>query len=530
MTGAALCPATCGRLAAKTRSSVTLLRANTVFPERPDRLARATLAVLAHGRGLAGAVAASAARYPHATAIKAAGQEVTYQQLWLGSGSLAHGLLASGVTAQSRIGVLCRNSPLFCFVLIAAARLGVDVVLLNTGLGRGQLLDTIRAESVDLVLHDDEFTTALSGLPTLGAARLSEIIGAGLGDRLPAPPRESRLVVLTSGTTGRPKGASRPSGGAAADGVAALLGRIPLRARDTVVIAAPFFHAWGLAMLTIGLGLTATIVTSPTFDAADALTLVDSNRAAVLVVVPTMLQRVCALPPQVLAAADPDSLRVIASSGSALPARLVTEVLDRFGPVLYNVYGSTEVATATVATPADLLAAPTTAGRPAPGVRVAILGADGAPVDRAVTGRIFVGNAARFDGYTGGGGKESVRGMLSSGDLGHFDTSGRLFIDGREDDMIVSGGENVYPREIEELLNGHDAIAEAVVVGTDDETFGQALKAVIVLRDPDAPVDVEQLKQYVATRLARYKVPRAFQIVEDLPRTATGKVIRRELT
>jgi fatty-acyl-CoA synthase len=120
--------------------------------------------------------------------------------------------------------------------------------------------------------------------------------------------------------------------------------------------------------------------------------------------------------------------------------------------------------------------------------------------------------------------------MLSSGDLGHFDASRRLFIDGREDDMIVSGGENVYPREIEELLNGYDAIEEAVVVGTDDETFGQALKAVIVLRDPDAPVDVEQLKQYVATRLARYKVPRVFKIVEDLPRTATGKVIRRELT
>jgi len=250
--------------------------------------------------------------------------------------------------------------------------------------------------------------------------------------------------------------------------------------------------------------------------------------ARTLVVVPTMLQRICSLPASELAHVDTDPLDIIASSGAALPGRLTREVLDRFGPVLYNVYGSTEVATATIATPTDLRAEPTTAGRPAPGTRVTILDPLGRPVGRTEIGQIFVGNRARFDGYTGGGGKEIVDGLLSTGDMGHFDEQGRLFVDGRCDDMIVSGGENVYPREVEELLAHHPEIEEAVVVGAPDEKFGQALKAVVVRR-AGANVSAQALKTHVSERLARYKVPRTFEFVDALPRTATGKILRREL-
>ncbi len=515
-------------LPGKARSSLVFMRANAVVPERPDRVGRAWCAALPYGTGMLGAVAASVARYPAAPAIVTPDEQVTYRQLWRGSAALARGLAERGVTSQSRVGVLCRNSPLFGYALLGAVRLGADVVFLNTGLGPAQLSDTIAAEAIDLVLHDHEFAGMLDAPARIGADELRSLIASPPRGPLRRAPRQSRLVILTSGTTGRPKGATRPSGGPAVDGVAALLGRIPLRARDTMVIPAPFFHAWGLAALLMGLGLSATVVTCPEFDPGRTLDLVVRHRARVLAVVPTMLQRICALPPAQLAAADTDPLKVIASSGSAIPGRLVTEVLDRFGPVLYNIYGSTEVAIATIAGPAELREAPATAGRPAPGARVTILDDAGHPVTGAATGRIFVGNAARFDGYTGGGGKEIVHGLVCSGDLGHFDQRGRLFVDGREDDMIVSGGENVYPSEVEELLNRHERVEEAVVVGVADERFGQALKAVVVAK-PGQRVAAEELKGYVAQRLARYKVPRVVAFVDELPRTATGKVLRREL-
>jgi fatty-acyl-CoA synthase len=511
----------------KARSTVPLLRANLAL-ERPDRVTRALIAARPYGPGLLGAVAASVARYPHAVAVIGDEGEVSYQQLWRGAGALARSWAESGVTSESRVGVLCRNSPSFVFGVVAAAQLGADIVLLNTSFGSAQLRDTMAAEGVDVMLHDDEFTKAVGPWKAVATSRLEEIIATPGRCSVPRPERQSRLVVLTSGTTGRPKGAGRDSSAAATEGAGALLGMVPLRVRDTLVIPAPLFHAWGLSCLLIGLGLAGTVVTTAHFDPAGVLDLVSTHRADALVVVPTMLQRICALPPNQLAQFETLTLRVIASSGSAIPGTLASEVLNRFGPVLYNVYGSTEVATATVARPRDLRSAPTTAGRPATGVRVSIRDEDGSPVQSGTTGRVFVGNAARFDGYTGGGGKEVLDGLMATGDLGHFDQRGLLFIDGREDDMIVSGGENVYPAEVEAVLNRHPDIEEAVVVGVDDEDFGRALKAIVVLRS-DRSTSSEDLKAYVAEHLARYKVPRTFVFLKELPRTATGKVLKRAL-
>jgi fatty-acyl-CoA synthase len=506
---------------------MAFLRANMVVPERPDRVGRALYAALPYGRSMLSPIAASAARYPRVPALVTSSEEVTYDQLWHGAAAVATGLADQGVTDASRIGVLCRNGTTFAYAMLGAVRLGADVILLNTGLGGEQLRDTVAAEDIDLVLHDDEFASLLVG-HVIGAGDLRTMVAARPRVSVAPPRRQSNLIILTSGTTGRPKGATRASGGAAAEGASAVLRRIPLRARDTMVVSAPFFHAWGLSALLFGLALSATVVTDGEFDAAETLAAVEQRRARVLMVVPTMLQRICALPPERLAAANLDALEVIGSSGSALPGRLVTEVLDRFGPVLYNIYGSTEVSVATIATPSDLRSSPTTAGRAAPGVRVELVDANGHPVEAAATGRIFVGGPTRFDGYTGGGGKESVRGLLSTGDLGHFDASGLLFVDGREDDMIVSGGENVYPVEVEELLNRHRGVEEATVVGVADEEFGQALKAVIVAK-AGSPVGADELKRFVAAHLARHKVPRVFEFVDTLPRTSTGKVLRREL-
>jgi len=202
--------------------------------------------------------------------------------------------------------------------------------------------------------------------------------------------------------------------------------------------------------------------------------------------------------------------------------------MDRFGDVLYNLYGSTEVAWATIATPKDLREAPGTAGRPPRGTIVRLLDEDGRDVGPGATGRIFVGNEMAMDGYTGGGGKQVVEGLMSSGDVGRFDDQGRLFVAGRDDEMIVSGGENVFPREIEDLLAGHEAVCEVAVLGVEDEEFGQRLRAFVVL-DSGREASEDELKDHVKANLARYKVPREIVFLDELPRNATGKVLKREL-
>jgi len=333
------------------------------------------------------------------------------------------------------------------------------------------------------------------------------------------------VTILTSGTTGTPKGANR-SQPESLDPAAALLSKIPLHARENTMVAAPMFHSWGFANWSLGIGLASTVVLRRKFDPEDTLSATAQFECTTLVVVPVMLQRILELPDDVIDKYDLRALRVIAASGSALPGALGQKVMDRFGDVLYNLYGSTEVAWATIATPEDLRAAPGTAGRAPRGTVIKLYDSNGQEVPEGGSGRIFVGNEMAFEGYTGGGGKEVINGLMSSGDVGHFDDDGRLFVDGRDDEMIVSGGENVFPAEVEDLLAKHEDVEEAAVIGVADEKFGQRLKAFVVTREK---VSGPALQDYVKANLARYKVPREIEFVDELPRNATGKVLKREL-
>jgi len=502
-------------------------RANLRPLERPDRLVRAALAMGPWGGTLAGLVAASAAREPGRVAVVDDRGRISYARLWDRARRSAGGLTARGVGRGTTVGLLARNHTGFVEALIAIAATGADVVLLNTGFAGPQLADVVEQEGISWIVHDDEFGDVVAAT---GAVALDEAAMAALaGGRDPARPNrtQGRTIILTSGTTGRPKGAARRQDAGAIEGVAAVLERLPYRFGDTQVVAAPLFHAWGLTNLLLGLGRCATNVLARRFDAEATLRATSAERADVLVVVPAMLARIVTLPSEVLASAPTPQLRAIASSGSALGSRLVIDVLDRFGPVLHNLYGSTEVAVASIATPGELRRAPATAGRVAFGVRVEILDGDGQPVAAGDVGRIFVGGPMRFEGYTTGGGKEQRRGLLASGDLGYL-SDGLLFVVGREDDMIVSGGENVYPSEVEELLAHHPAVADVAVVGVPDDAFGQALAAHVVRR-PGARVTEEELREHVRANLARHKVPRRVRFVDELPRTTTGKVLRRDL-
>lgn len=505
-----------------------LAGSNTVAFERPDRLPRALLAMAPWGVSLPGGFAAAAARYPDRVAVVDDEGSTTYVELWRRVNAIAKSLEAHGLNSGTQIGLLCRNHRGFVEWLAAAAATGADVVFLNTGFAGPQLADVVASEGIDVVIHDDEFTDIVAECGArITFDETAMAVMAKAGGRVRPRRSQGSMTILTSGTTGRPKGAARRAESAGIEGVAAVLQRIPFRVGDTQVIAAPLFHAWGLSNLLLGISRCATNVLARRFDPAASLRNIADHQADVLVVVPVMLARILALPPATLAQLQTPSLRVIASSGSALGSKVVTDALKQFGPVLYNLYGSTEVAVATIATPADLQRAPATAGRAVFGVNVEILDDDGRAVPKGSVGRIFVGGSIPFEGYTDGGQKEQVRGLTSSGDLGYFD-DGLLFVNGRADDMIVSGGENVFPIEVEDLLAQLPGVAEVVVVGVPDEEFGQVLAAFIVKR-AGAALKAEEVRAHVRTRLARYKVPRHVKFLKELPRNETGKLLRKSL-
>ena len=478
---------------------------------------------------------------PDAVALVDERGRLTYRELDIRSTALASAFHSQGVGPDHVVALLCRDHRGLVESMLACGKLGAKVLLLNTGFAAPQLLDVLHREHVSAVVHDEEFTPLFHQAPihvprwlswydsagTPEIPLLDELIAHAEPVRLPTPERAGAVVLLTSGTTGTPKGAQREirSVLTAAD----FLDRIPLRSGEGTLIAAPVFHAVGYAHLVLALSLGSKVVLHRRFDPRRVLRSLADEQCTALVLVPTMLQRIVDLHPDLLAGLDLAALRVVFCSGANLPPQLATAAMDLLGDVLYNLYGSTEVAVATVATPADLRAAPGTAGRPPRGCVVRLFDDQDRPVQRPhVTGRIFVSGSLTFTGYTGGGGKGSIDGLVSTGDLGHLDEDGRLFVDGREDDMIVSGGENVYPLEVENLLMTHYRVRDAAVVGVPDPEFGQRLKAFVV-PIPGTTLDGDELREFVRSHLARHKVPREVVVLRKLPRNATGKVIRRQL-
>jgi len=530
-----------GQLSQKLFTVRTLAETGMLRPTRPDKAVRVANALRRWGPTPAAGYTMSAIRHPDETAIIDELGTLTFEEVHRRTNALAHALSDAGVGEGDGVAMMIRNHRGFIDATVACSKLGAHSLYLNTAFAGPQITEVVKREKPVALIYDAEF----EGLVHDAGERrkrfiawhdggekpkdplLEDLIEAGDPDDVVPPENKGRVVILTSGTTGSPKGAQRKQP-ESLDPAAALFSKIPLRAREHTMIAAPMFHSWGFVHFTLGMGLGSTLVLRRRFDPEDTLSATAQHECTALIVVPVMLSRMLELPPDTIDMYDLSALRVIAASGSALPGELALKVMDRFGDVLYNLYGSTEVAWATIATPEDLRAAPGTAGRPPRGTVVKLLDEQGNEVAPGETGRIFVGNEMAFEGYTGGGNKQNVGGLLSSGDVGHFDSGGRLFIDGRDDEMIVSGGENVFPREVEDLLADHDAVDEVAIIGVDDEQFGQRLKAFVVVTD-GASVGADELKDYVKANLARYKVPREIVFLEELPRNATGKILKREL-
>jgi fatty-acyl-CoA synthase len=513
------------------------LRSGMVGIEPPRRMAKMVLAFDRYGMlGAAGEV--GAIRHGSRAAVIDERGEVTYEQLSEHSNAIANAWRTRGLEPGEGVAILVRNHRGFLESVFAAAKCGTRIILLNTSFAGPQIREVAEREGTDLLVYDDEYSEMLAGIddPPRGRYRawseqpgddtLDALIAAGGTKAPPRPDTEAKITILTSGTTGTPKGAPR-SNPKSLGLLGGLLSKVPFRAGEVTELCVPMFHALGFAQALVGVGLGSTLVVRRRFDPEQTLESVERHRATAMVMVPVMLQRTLELGEEKIRQRDLSSLRIIFLSGSALPADVTRRALRAFGPVIYNLYGSTEVSYATIATPGDLEQDPATVGKVVRGSVVKIFDDDGHELPAGERGRIFVGNLSQFEGYTGGGSKEEIQGLLSSGDVGHFDARGRLYIDGRDDEMIVSGGENVFPAEVEELLAGHKQIEETAVIGVDDDEFGQRLKAFVVKRDESLTDD--DVKNYVKENLARYKVPRDVVFVDELPRNATGKVLKREL-
>lgn len=509
-----------------------------IRPYGPRTLAGMGKTILDWGIGFAGGIGALAVRSPDAVGLIDELGELTWAEIDERATRLAHGLKDLGVSEGDSVALLCRNHRYFLDASTALSKLGADILYLNTAFSAPQLGEVCKREKPAAIIYDDEFTKLIdkSGIDisrviawhdgeTDDVSLVEDLIETGSTDKHSVPEHTTRPVILTSGTTGTPKGA--PRGESGIDGAVALLSKMPFKTGGTTYIVAPLFHTWGWAHLNMAMLLGSTIVLRRKFDPADCLETIQKYDCDALIVIPVMMQRILKLSEDERAG-DWSTLRVVAASGSALPGDLATHWMDAFGDNLYNTYGSTEVAWATIAQPKDMREAPGTAGKAPYNTVVRIYDEKGNEVQGGDSGRIFVGNTMLFGGYTGDEdeGKEMIDGLMSSGDVGRLDEKGRLFIEGRDDEMIVSGGENVFPKEVEDCLSRHDLVEDVAAIGVDDEDYGKRLRAFVVTK---GDVDEDTLKAHVKDNLARYKVPREIVFLDELPRNSTGKVLKKDL-
>ncbi|MCP2314993.1 fatty-acyl-CoA synthase [Nocardia amikacinitolerans] len=517
-----------------------MMATGVVRASRPDLGFKQLRKLSEWGFNLAGGYAAAAAFAPERTALIDARGPRTFAEMHERTNAIAGAMSMLGLAAGDAIGLLARNHGGMVETMVAAGKLGVDVALLNTGLPARRIEEVVQRDKLTALFVDGEFDHLVQYLhadlpryatdrakPVPGRTTLDDLAGMGHND-FRKPAHHGKLIVLTSGTSGTPKGARRPHAKGFST-IAALLSRIPLRMDETMLIPAPLFHTWGLAALQLSTALRSTVVLPEQFDAEDCLRLIAEHRVSTFIAVPIMVHRILELPAHVRARYDTSSLRVVASCGAPLAASTVLDFMDAYGDVLYNVYGSTEVSWATIADPTDLRTAPTTAGRPPLGTKVAVLGPDRKPLPVGATGHIYVSNHMLFDGYVNAAPPDEADGMLDTGDLGFLDATGKLFIAGRDDEMIISGGENVFPRPVEEALAYLPQVREVAVVGVPDREYGQRLAAFVVKRE-GAGLDSDMVRNYIRNRLSRFSVPRDVTFLNSLPRGETGKILKRLLT
>jgi fatty-acyl-CoA synthase len=364
-----------------------------------------------------------------------------------------------------------------------------------------------------------------------GFPSLDEFAESGRGHEHDDASDEAAVVIYTSGTTGKPKGAVRKLGGGVLPSALAFIEQTPLALGEVHLTVCPLYHstATGFSAMTFMLG--GTVVVLADYRAEYFLEAIERYRITSTAMVPTMIQRLVDLGPEAVRAHDTSSLRAIFSGGAPLGGALAVEAMDAIGDKIYNFYGATETALVTLATPADLRAAPGTIGRAVPGNEIRLVDEHGRDVPEGAVGELYTRSGALVEGYHADADatrRSMLDGYFSVGDLARRDREGRYFIEGRKRDMIISGGVNVYPAEVEAVLEAHPAVAEVAVVGVPDREWGERVVACVAPRGGQE-IGADELKAYCRARLAGPKIPRDFVFLDHLPHNPTGKIMKRDL-
>ncbi len=485
---------------------------------------------------------------PRHAAVIFRGQARSYADLDGQMDTLAGWLVGKGVRKGVRVLLFMRNRPEYIALSGAITRAGaaaVNAPWRSTAAELGYLIgnsdsrviffeSNLEPAVAEALRGRDGATLAISvGDEIRNYVSYESIASRGArGFTIEAGSDEDAAVVIyTSGTTGKPKGAVRRFPREAIFAAMRFMLETPMRASDVHLVTCPLYHSTAFAFTSLTQLLGGTVVVLDEFKPEGFLQAIERHRVTTTAVVPTMLSRVMALGKETLARYDTSSLRAIFTVGAALPGPLGTEVMNHFGDILYNLYGATEFGLVTFAKPSDLRAAPTTIGRLIPGNVIRLVDDDRRDVKPGTIGELFAKNDTIVSGYHNDDAAtraSMLDGFFSVGDLARVDERGLYFLEGRKREMIISGGVNVYPAEVESVLEAHPSVTEAAVVGVEDSDWGERVRAFVVLRD-GAQIDEGQLLVWTRERLSGAKVPRQITFLEALPRNPTGKVLKRDL-
>ena len=520
----------------------TLTAAGVMDARTPIAFVRALPWLIGRGPSLGVVAQMNAAVLGDKTAIHDRNGSMTWGELDRNANRVAHALEDEGLHGKDSVALILRNGREMVETALGAQKIGVVCCPLNTWAKPKELKVTLEQAAPSVIVYDtahaeqiekadpDNVPMYFVGDPSAalaGSKPYDEWVD-GRSEKPPGPFTRDRgaakVVIHTSGTTGKPKGAARDSSAAGLGALANLVSVVPYRRDDMFFCPAPMFHSFGLATMTFCIAMGATMVLPQKFDAEESLKFIQDYEATAASFVPVMIKRILALDEDVKKKYDLSSLRVVMASGSAMSPDLRRDAMDLFGDVLYDLYGSTEVGWVTIATPEDMKNNPKTVGKPVPGTEVAVFSKEGDKLGANESGELFIKSNILFEGYTSGESKDEREGYMSIGDLGRIDDEGYLFVEGRADDMVVIGGENVYPIEVEEVIEGMSGVSEAAVLGVTDDEYGEVLAAFVV-----GSVSEDDVMSTCKSELASYKVPKRVEILDELPRTSTGKVLKREL-
>ncbi|MGE5185351.1 MAG: class I adenylate-forming enzyme family protein [Acidobacteriota bacterium] len=538
----------------------TVIRATKVAkPIRPAQLARFVRGARQTKPGPHLAVMFHAASHPDKEAVVEYGsihaggvRRLTWGELDATINRLAHALVQRGVTGGARVALMLPNGSEYLIAQQALARLGATAVQIGYRLKAGEIAYILdNSQPAATIVYGEYLATmrearahsnkggamiVVGGHVEPGTVDADDWDRALAAARPDMPPRThggdgGGVIVYTSGTTGKPKGANRAWRKTGFESVADMMLQVGIRADDRHLVTCPLYHSAAPAFVAIMLSLGATVVLQNHWEPEQCLEIIQRERITCTLMVPTMLIRLCALPPEVLNKYDTRTLRWVMSAAAPLTTETARRFMDHFGPILWNFYGATETGLVTIAGPGDHTSRPGTIGKKLRGNEIRLLDDAGHEVKRGEIGELYARNSTMITGYHEN--EEATRssqreGFFSVGDLGRVDADGYYYLESRKHDMVISGGVNIYPREIEDHLNTHPSILEAAVVGVPDPEWGESLRAFVVLRN-GARLTEGEVIDFCRKELADYKRPRRVTFMAELPRNPTGKILKREL-